>query len=171
MGARGGGANLLATAAVAAVAGLAGMAAADHARAQVEGRESAVQGALRWFTEDFLGVDGGRTTGAAGPSRRRGAGGMTRAEIDALPTRTYRQADAERAERMEREARTGGGGGGDGEGCEKQMCAICQDVFVPEDVLLRLQCFHEFHSDCITSFLSTAAQPMCPCCRHPVVIA
>jgi Ring finger domain len=172
MGARSTGANnMLATAAVAAVAGLAGMAAADHARAQAEGRESAVQSMFRWFTEDLLGVEaGGQRAGGAGPSRQRGAGGLSRAEIAALPTRTYRQVDVERAERLEREAQAEGGGC-TGEVREKQMCAICQDVFVPEDRLLRLLCLHEYHFDCISSFLSTSSQPVCPCCRHPVVIS
>lgn len=161
---------MLATAAVAAVAGLAGIAAADHAHAQAEGRESAVQGMFRWFTEDLMGVEGGYVTGDAGPSRRRGAGGLSRAEIAALPTRTYRQVDVERAERLESEARAEGTFAA-GEVPDKQMCAICQDVFVPEDNLLRLLCLHEYHYDCISSFLSTSSQPMCPCCRHPVVIS
>lgn len=154
-----GGGGLVAAAAVAAVA-VAGMAAADHARAQSEGRESSIQAAFRWFTEDVLGV----SDSGAGPSasHRRRRTGLSRAELDALPVRTFRARESEHAQvyadpnnPVEH---------------EKQMCAICQDNFVPEDSLMRLPCLHEYHEDCITSFLSSAAQPICPCCRHPVNI-
>lgn len=151
--------GLFTTVAVAAVAGLAGIAVADHAQARAEGRESGVQAALRWFTADVLGVPEGGD-GASGPSNRRGRG-LTRAEIAALPTRTYCAADVARAEARDQ-------ADGSGHLGEKAMCAICQDTFVAEDELLRLPCFHEFHEDCISNFLSSAQQPLCPCCRHPV---
>lgn len=152
---RGGGGFVAAAAVTAVVAGL----AYDHARAQNEGRESTVQSAFRWLFEDVLGVSDS-VARPSGSSRRRRAG-LSRAELDALPVRTFRARDAERAALYS-----------DSNSLEheKQMCAICQDNFMPEDSLMRLPCLHEYHEDCITSFLSSAAQPICPCCRHPVSI-
>lgn len=145
---------MLATVAIAAaVAGLAGVAARDHARARAEGGESVVEGVIRWF---------GRS--------RRVCGSLSRAQIAALPTRIYRQADVERVERLQREARASGGDAV-GDLAEMQMCPICRDIIVPEDVLLRLLCLHEYHFDCISLLLSMSRQPMCPCCRHPVIIS
>jgi hypothetical protein len=161
VGAAGGGRGF-AVAAVAAVATVAGLVAADHVRAREEGRESGVQAAFRWFAEDVLGVDAGGAgpSGGGGTGRRRGAG-LSRAEIDALPVRTFCAADVERAQREQREGTTPP---------EKQMCAICQDHFIAGDSLMRLECLHEYHEDCISSFLSSSSQPFCPCCRHPVNI-
>lgn len=159
--------SMMLTAALAAVGAIAGAAAVEHANARQENRESVVDNVVRWFTDDLLGVDA-PSGGEGGPSRRRRARRLSRAEINALPTRIYGEA--------------GGGGpataasaGADaapaGERDEKCFCAICQEPFAPRDRVLRLPCFHEYHTDCIVDFLATSEQPKCPICRHPVILS
>lgn len=134
------------TAALAAGA-LATVAAVDHIQAQEENRPSAVQQIFRWFSEDVLGVDSSsaRTVGT-----RSGAQRLSRRDIEELPTSIY-------GERPVRDAQD-----------EKSFCAVCQESFSPRDHVMRLPCFHEYHTDCIGDYLSTTESPLCPICRHPV---
>ena len=48
-------------------------------------------------------------------------------------------------------------------------CTICMREFEVGDVLMRLPCVHNFHRDCIASWL--ARQGTCPLCRRPPEIA
>jgi hypothetical protein len=116
-----GGSGLVTALALAGITAVAGL-AVDHANAQEEDRESIVQSAVRRLTEGIMGApaDGGAgpsrragNTGGSGP--RRAALGLSRAELDALPVRTYHASDAARAEQQNRD----GSGGESG----KQMCA------------------------------------------------
>lgn len=52
----------------------------------------------------------------------------------------------------------------------KQRCLVCENAFVPGDEVLRLECLHEYHRNCISSVLVGAGNPACPSCGHPVVI-
>lgn len=167
------GSSVVLTAALAAVGALAGAAAVEHANARQENRESIVDNVVRWFTDDLLGVD--YPSGAGGPSGRRRARRLSRAEINALPTRIYGEPGPGAAG----EATTGDGtmttAGSEAspasERDEKCFCAICQDTFAARDHVMRLPCFHEYHVDCLADFLAVSEQPRCPICRHPVILS
>ena len=54
-------------------------------------------------------------------------------------------------------------------------CALCQERFEPEDVVVNLACNHNFHAFCgdgahgLCAWMAAAgaAAPTCPCCRAP----
>jgi len=49
-------------------------------------------------------------------------------------------------------------------GCQ---CCVCQDGLVVGEVASRLPCGHEFHSDCIATWLKV--QQTCPVCRTNII--
>ena len=48
------------------------------------------------------------------------------------------------------------------------VCVICLDVLAEGESVIRLDCSHVFHSDCITQCLSRMREPHCPLDRIPV---
>ena len=50
-------------------------------------------------------------------------------------------------------------------------CSICQREFESNDQLIRLQCMHAFHQQCIDEWVARAnVEPMCPNCRGPMTV-
>lgn len=47
---------------------------------------------------------------------------------------------------------------------EKNICVICQEEFVREQILLKFPCTHEYHSNCLRTWLERKHE--CPCCRY-----
>ena len=47
------------------------------------------------------------------------------------------------------------------------MCLICRQDYVAGDCVMDLPCAHNFHSDCITPWLTTVNKA-CPCCKREV---
>ena len=50
------------------------------------------------------------------------------------------------------------------------VCVICLDVLGAGENVVRLNCMHVFHHDCITQCLSRMAVPSCPLDRIPVTV-
>ena len=50
------------------------------------------------------------------------------------------------------------------------VCVICLDVLGDGESVVRLNCMHVFHRDCITQCLSRMAVPRCPLDRRPVTV-
>lgn len=46
-------------------------------------------------------------------------------------------------------------------------CVVCQEDYISDDILITLPCKHEFHEDCIKSWLVNTMN-VCPICRAPV---
>ena len=167
------------------------MAAADHIRAQNEGRESYVQAACRWVVDKVteaasqtagsnwrVGSSGGRAFEGAGPGRALGenSGGFSRGPVDvASPARLsvpIAHIAIDQSSQSQQLAETIDVRAQQEENPEQQeVCAICRDSFLAGDVLMRLECLHEYHEDCISSFISSAVEPSCPSCRFPVTAA
>lgn len=150
---------------VGAVGVLVGLAAAEHAQAQEENRESIVEGLGRWVRESIFDTprsmgNGGRpSTSAMHAAPRR----LSRAEVNALPVRRVSDASTtNESPESVAEAQERG---------EKAFCVVCREPYANEDLLLRLPCFHEFHSECIRDYLETSEGPVCPICRHPVSLS
>lgn len=151
---------------VGAVGVLVGLAAAEHAQAQQENRESLVEGVGRWLRENVLDSPSTATGRGAGPSNsamRAIPRRLTRSEVNTLPVRRITDANNVHGQ-SESTAETT-------DHNEKAFCVVCREPYVNGDVLLRLPCFHEFHSECIRDYLETSESPLCPICRHPVTIS
>lgn len=137
-----------------AAVGLAlGVVAIDHVQSRHENRESIVQGLFRWVREDVLELPSHQRRPRLASQRARRI--LTRADIRALPVRILGPDDiaVKCAEADD----------------EKTCCAVCRDTYQVGDQLMRLPCFHEFHVDCISEYLETTDNPVCPLCRHPVL--
>jgi len=53
------------------------------------------------------------------------------------------------------------------EGEEEEACPICLDQFAPGDKLKQLPCQHEFHHDCLKTWVNMdAGNGACPFCRQ-----
>ncbi len=52
------------------------------------------------------------------------------------------------------------------EGAKPDTCNICLGDHETGEELMRLPCFHQFHTGCITRWIETKA--VCPSCRHPI---
>ena len=52
------------------------------------------------------------------------------------------------------------------EGAKPDTCNICLGDHETGEELMRLPCFHQFHTGCITRWIETKAA--CPSCRHPI---
>lgn len=147
---------------VGAVGVLAGLAVAEHAQAQQENRESIVEGVGRWLRDVVSetprsATNGGRPSSSAMHAAPRR---LSHAEVNALPVRRVSDAQStNNSPESVAEAQERG---------EKAFCVVCREPYANGDLLLRLPCFHEFHSECIRDYLETCEGPVCPICRHPV---
>ena len=45
-------------------------------------------------------------------------------------------------------------------------CAVCQEESIAGDIFMTLPCFHRFHKDCITPWITQ--NPTCPTCKHNI---
>lgn len=134
---------------VATALGLAvGLAAAEHVNARHENRESLIQGVGRWLRDTLI-----QPTSHSAIQQPPTPRPMSRAEIDALPVRKLSLRDINREPQVQD---------------EKTCCVVCRDGYARGDNLMRLPCFHEFHTDCIRDYLESTNLPLCPICRHPV---
>ena len=48
------------------------------------------------------------------------------------------------------------------------MCPICIENFVNNDIIIKLKCGHNYHKTCITGWITTNANNPCPYCRVPI---
>ena len=57
------------------------------------------------------------------------------------------------------------------EGTRRQMpeCAVCLSVFEVGEECRMLPCFHLFHHECITEWLTGRRGGACPCCKQRVL--
>lgn len=176
-----------------AVGVIAGLAAAEHIQAREQNRESVVEGMGRWLRQtvtDLSGSSGRGQVSGTMPSPLPRA--LTRGEVNLLPVR--RIPDADTAPSFQNGAPTfhahpapipgtetlaargqplpaAAPADPDNLKTEKPFCVICRESYAPGDTLLRLPCFHEFHGECIRDYLETAHGPLCPICRHPVIVS
>jgi len=49
---------------------------------------------------------------------------------------------------------------------ELNKCTICQDEYVKDDTLLKMECSHDFHKDCLVTWLKQ--HNTCPVCRKEI---
>jgi len=47
-----------------------------------------------------------------------------------------------------------------------KTCSVCQDDYIKDDTVLEMPCKHEFHKDCVVSWLKL--HNTCPVCRDSV---
>ena len=155
---------------VGAVGLLAGLAAVEHVQAQDENRESMVQGVGRWVREIF---DQPSSSQGPGPQHYAVSRRLSPSEIDLLPVRHIQNTpnninnndEEEHQEENDVQERTAVV-----ERDEKAFCVVCREHYENGDSLMRLPCFHEFHTECIRGYLETSEAPVCPICRHPVTV-
>lgn len=176
-----------------AVGIIAGLAAAEHAQAREENRESIIDGLGRWFRQtvsDLSGVSTSNRQQSYGlmrstPSPLQRA--LTRPEVDLLPVR--RIADENDQSIVDSASPQHPSSDTDVQvqtahlhaenpvdhlhhlKSENPSCVICREFYAPGDLLMRLPCFHEFHGECIRDYLETAQGPLCPICRYPVTVS
>ena len=53
----------------------------------------------------------------------------------------------------------------DANATENESCAICLSDFKSTDNVIKLNCGHIFHEDCIKTWAEQGARPVCPVCR------
>lgn len=141
----------------AAVGVVATLAAAEHAQAREENRESVAEGIGRWIRDNIM---EGRSPSASYGAPSSAGRVLSQAEINILPVRCLSNQDID----------TSRSSGGADEN-EKAVCVVCREPHDVGDRLMRLPCFHEFHVECIQDYLATTEGPLCPICRHPVSIS
>ncbi|KAL1915387.1 uncharacterized protein VTP21DRAFT_6845 [Calcarisporiella thermophila] len=103
------------------------------------------------------------------------------AHLDTFPTRSFHKAtaslntvqyEARRASvnstnstSSQKAAQTTASPNGEGlEVVDAEMCAVCLEDYVEGDMLRKLPCDHEFHTECIDPWLTTKS-PTCPLCK------
>ena len=107
--------------------------------------------------------EGGGGTGNSGGilGRRRG---LSREAIDAIPIKTYQNEDTSAPPEAATESEPDTGGLSDVGLDDDECCPICLLEYEQGDELRLLPCNHEFHKECIDSWLENNTS--CPACRH-----
>jgi hypothetical protein len=110
----------------------------------------------------------GRAGGGAGGTRPRRRQGMNADQLRLLPVIVHQAEDAASgneessvpasANATIREERHTAGD-------TKRVCAICLELYEPNDKLRLLPCQHRYHKECIDQWLTTRGA-LCPVCKH-----
>lgn len=65
--------------------------------------------------------------------------GITRQELDTIPTRRFIKSDSDMDYKIPDD--------------DKDRCMICLEDFMPDEVIRMLKCSHDFHSSCVEKWL------------------
>ena len=90
--------------------------------------------------------------------------GATKSELSELPTHVYKTVTATKEESSDGDEKDESKESTAKLDKERNVCAICLEDFKDGDVVTTTPCFHQFHRDCINTWLTQKA--VCPICKY-----